>query len=232
MFMTRITRKNHIAWFVSLLWLMHMLGASCYAQSKDVLGWQDARWGMSEQDIVRVFSPKLKKLPKKEVFLGLHVDYVIPDFGLEGGIFTVFFQMDDATNKLSQILIRLNEQESRVPREQLFNRLGSLLSHEYGSPNYTKDERYSYEFKGIDLSRRWKFSTTTIELGYGWDSQIYASLLTIRYFPSKKDNQERRLTTACTRPRIARLSSVRLGRSCGSSRRVMPGVRFLSLWYL
>ncbi|MDQ3819427.1 MAG: hypothetical protein M3362_17360, partial [Acidobacteriota bacterium] len=168
--------------------LVLVLGTGCYAKPKDVLGWRDARWGMSEQDIVRAFSPKLKKLSKKEVFLGLHVDYVIPDFGLEGELFTVFFQMGDATNKLSQILIRLNEQESKVPREQIFNRLESLLIREYGPPNYTKDERYSYEFKGIDLSRRWKFPTTTIELSYGWDNQINASLLTIRYFPSKSGN--------------------------------------------
>ena len=37
----------------------------------------------------------------------------------------------------------------------------------------------------------------------------------------------RPLTTACTRPRIALISSARLGCSCGSSRRVMPGVRQL-----
>ena len=55
---------------------------------------------------------------------------------------------------------------------------------------------FVYEFKGVDLSRAWKFTTTTIELNYGWDNQIYASTLTIRYFPTKIGKQEgRRLTT-------------------------------------
>jgi hypothetical protein len=183
MLTSRITQSGYSALLVSALVLVP--GASCYAQPKDVLGWRNARWGMSEQDIVRAFSSKLKKLGKKDVFFGLHVDYVIPDFGLERELFTVFFQMDDATNKLSQVLIRLNEQESKVAREQIFNRLESLLTSEYGHPNYTKDERYSFEFKGIDLSRKWKFPTTTIELGYGWDNQINANLLTISYFPTK-----------------------------------------------
>jgi hypothetical protein len=170
-----------------LFWLWLALSAPCYSQPKDVLGWQDARWGMSEKDIVRVFGSKLRKLPKRKAFLKWHVDYVIPEFELENNIYTLFFQMDDDTNKLAQVLIRLNEQESRIPREQTFNSLESLLAREYGAPSDKRDDRYSFlvKFHGIDLNRTWKFPTTTVELGYGWDDQIYASLLTIRYFPTK-----------------------------------------------
>ena len=41
------------------------------------------------------------------------------------------------------------------------------------------------DFKFIHLRRSWRFKTTTIELAYGWDSQIDASLLTVRYFPTR-----------------------------------------------
>src|SRR2546421_12952226 len=123
MFATRSLKMKHIARIFSLFGLLLTLSVSFHAQQKDTLGWQDARWGMSETDIVRVFDSKLKKLPKREVFVGRHVDYVIPEFEIEDKKFTVFFQMDDDTNKLAQVLIRLNEQKSRIPREPIFNKL-------------------------------------------------------------------------------------------------------------
>ncbi|MDQ3819286.1 MAG: hypothetical protein M3247_05555, partial [Thermoproteota archaeon] len=153
--------------------LFLILAVPSSSQPKDVVGWQGTRWGMSEQDLIGVFGSRLKKLPKRMDFLKWHVDYVIPEFQLENNIYTVFFQMDDKTNKLAQVLIRLNEMESQIPREQIFNNLVSLLTREYGSPSGNADNRYSFlvKYKGIDLSRTWKFPTTTIELGYGWDSQ-------------------------------------------------------------
>lgn len=87
-----------------LLGLLLSLHTVCSSQQKDVLGWEAVRWGMAEKDILKVFGSKLKKLPKRELFLKLHADYVIPEFEIEGGAFTVFFQMDDETAKLSQVL--------------------------------------------------------------------------------------------------------------------------------
>lgn len=77
--------------------------------------------------------------------------------------------------------------KSRVPREQLFENVASLLARKYGNPKKLDDSQFhpSDKVKIIDMSRIWKFPTTTVELGYTWDDQIYASLLTIRYFPTK-----------------------------------------------
>lgn len=176
---------------LALLGLLCMLSFLCYSQQNDVAGWEQFRWGMSNEDIVRVAGPRLKKLPKSEVFLGMHVDYVIPQFQLEGENFTIYFQIDNATNKLSQILIRLNQQKSRLPREEIFNSLESFLARQYGKPMDKRDDRRSssIDFSFVDLTRIWKFPTTTIELAYGWDNQIDASLLTIRYYPTKARQQ-------------------------------------------
>jgi hypothetical protein len=172
---------------VTLLGLLLAFSPPCYSQLKDVSGWQSAKWGMSNEELVTVFGVRLKKLPKSEVFLGCHVDYVIPEFELQGKEFTVYFQISDTTKKLSQILIRLNEQQSPVPREKIFNSLESLLQRQYGKPLDRIDERRTSSdgFLFIDLTRIWRFPTTTVELAYGWDNQIDASLLTIRYFPTK-----------------------------------------------
>lgn len=158
----------------------------CYSQPKDVAGWENSRWGMSDKDLVAAFGSRLQKLPKREAFLGWHSDYVISTES-GGGVYTVFFQMASDTNKLSQVLVRLNEMESKTPREDVFNLLASSLGNDYGKPTAQTNERYRFltKFNGMALSRTWKFPTTTVELGYDWDDQIYASTLTIRYFPTK-----------------------------------------------
>jgi hypothetical protein len=182
--------------------LLLILGSACLAQRRDVLGWEGARWGMSEADLLRAFNSRLKKLPKRMEFLAWYADYVIPELKLGGESFTVFFQMDKRTDKLSQVLVRLNEQVALTPREKLFNALASSLTREYGKPSEQKDERYSFKqkYKGIELEREWKLPTTTVELGYGWDDQIYASLLTIRYFPTKPTHNNGMHPTAGTTP--------------------------------
>lgn len=171
---------------VTLL-VLHLLIPPGYSQQKDVFGWEGARWGMSNEELVSAFDERLKKLPKRELFLGLHVDYVIPEFKLQGKEFTVYFQISNTTKKLSQILIRLIEQESPEPREKIFSNLESWLNRQYGKPQDLIDERRrsSDGFLFIDLTRIWRFPTTTVELGYSWDNQVDASLLTIRYFPTR-----------------------------------------------
>ena len=181
--------------------LLFISGSDGFARQKDVLGWEGARWGMSEAELLKAFNSRLKKLPGRMEFMAQYADYVIPEFKLEGESFTVFFQMDKSTNKLSQVLVRLNEQVALTPREPLFNRLASSLTRAYGKPSEQKDERYSFKrkYRGIELERTWKFPATTVELGYGWDDQIYASLLTIRYFPTKSTHNNGMQRSADTR---------------------------------
>ena len=152
-----------------------------YSQAKDVLGWENSRWGMSDKDLVAAFGSRLQKLPKREAFLKWHTDYVISTQS-GGVVYTVFFQMADDTNRLSQVLVRLNEMESKTSREDVFKLLASSLGHDYGEPTAQTNERYRFlsKFNGMALSRTWKFPTTTMELAYDWDDQIYASTLTIR----------------------------------------------------
>ena len=170
-------------------------GVTCRAQQRDVLGWENSRWGMSETNLVNTFGSRLTKLPEPKSFLNLDTNHVAT-LELAGEPFTVFFQMNKRTNTLSQVLVRLNEMESRLPREELFNKLDSQLTRQYGSATSRSNERnFISTIKSVYLSRTWKFPTTTLELYYGWDSQIYASLLTIRYFPTDAARiNERRIT--------------------------------------
>ena len=196
----RIPEMRNIIKVFLTVGLLFVFCSDCFPQRRDVPGWQDARWGMSEAELLRVFNSRLKKLPEREAFLAWYADYVIPEFKLEGESFAVYFQMDKRTGKLSQVLVRLNERVARTPREKLFNALASSFAREYGKPSEQKDERYSFKqkYKGVELGRTWKFPTTTVELSYGWDDQIYASLLTIRYFPTRPPHNNGRHPTADT----------------------------------
>ena len=173
--------------------------ATCHPQQKDVLGWEDSRWGMSETRLVNTLGARLTKLPKPQSFLDLHVDHVIA-LELQGEQFTVFFQMENRTNTLSQVLVRLDEMETRQPREDLFTKLEFWLTKQYGPATSRSNERDSRSaIKSLALNRTWKFLTTTVELAYEWDNQIYASLLTVRYFPTNGAAiDQRRITTRWT----------------------------------
>jgi hypothetical protein len=166
--------------------LTQLLASICYSQPKDVAGWETARWGMFNQELVAAFGTRLQKLPKRMTFLNWHADYVLSR-EIGGRAYTVFFQMANDTNKLSQVLVRLDEMESHTPREDIFNVLSSSLARDYGKPTANSNDRYRFGagFKGMALSRTWRFPTTTVELAYGWDDQIFASTLTIRYFPTQ-----------------------------------------------
>ena len=179
---------------VASISLFLVLNLTCYSQQHDVAGWEQYRWGMSNEDIGRTADPRLTKLTKSEKFLGMHVDYVVPQYQIKGEVFTVYFQIDDNTGELTQILIRLKEQKSKAPREEIFYGVELLLARQYGEPLDKIDERRTStdKFKFMDLTRVWRFPTTTIELAYGWDNQIDDSLLTIRYFPTKTSSDRPR----------------------------------------
>jgi hypothetical protein len=172
---------------LGLLSFMLVLGGTGNSQPKDVAGWQDARWGMSDNDIVRTFGSKLKKLPKKQVFRGHHVDYIIPQFEMSGHLFTVFFKMDDRADKLDEVMLRFNEMKSQIPRNDVFDPLESLLAHDYGAPGEKLDKSFKTfgNYQLIDVSTVWKFATSSIELDYSWDNHLHISLLAIKYFENK-----------------------------------------------
>jgi hypothetical protein len=173
----KMTKKIAICFFVLLLFVL-----PCYSQKEDILGWQDARWGMTEKQLQETFKSELTKLPKREIFAQAYTDYAIPDYEIEGRKYTVYFQMDKETNKLSQVLVRYNEMKSRFSQDIYFNGLESLLTRKYGTAGYKKDDKKSGH---ISLERQWVFPTTTIDLSYSWMDLIDFSLLTIRYFPTK-----------------------------------------------
>ena len=176
---------NHIARTVTSFGLLLAFSQVGSSGPKDLFGWQGTRWGMSSQEIVKVFGSKAKKLPRWQLYGDGYLEYIVPGINLKGGMYTAYFMMDAGSSKLREIHLRLDQMESPVPRDDVFDGLNSLLTHQYGAPTRKDDERSpEVPIKSLRLSRTWKFPTTTVELFCQWDSG-HSSLVTIRYFPSK-----------------------------------------------
>jgi len=176
---------KRLAQIVPLFGLFFALSSVCYSQPKDVLGWQDARWGMSDSDIAATFGIKLQK-QRETTLYGYNgtLSYILPGIKLNGQEFSAYFQMAAATDTLKGVYVVLDQRRSQVPREDVFNALESSLTLKYGPPHRKKDERPTktpIEF--VSLSRTWKFPTTTVGLSCQWNSDN-SSQVVIHYFPS------------------------------------------------
>jgi len=171
----------------SLVVLILTIAATVNAQPKDLSGWQTAVWGMQEYEIIAMFGPKLWKLRKRAKFVSTYADYTIPNYEIEGRPYTVFFEMDNRTNRLSVILVRLNEMKSKTPREDVFAEVEAVLTKTLGDTTNRKDLRPTTPdgYVRIILNRTWRFPTTTVEFAYDWSNYVHSSVLGIRYIQAK-----------------------------------------------
>jgi len=98
--------------------------------------------------------------------------------------------------------------KSQIPREKLFKAIEKTLQLEYGPPTKRADDvrdQSTSTYASVYRDRTWVFPTTIVELHYGWDSQIYASLLTISYKPSSSVRRSTQANYGLHRRRAAGL---------------------------
>lgn len=157
----------------------------------DVNGWQEARWGMTETELVDAFKSRVTKLdkPRELVDNKGYANYAIKDYEIEGNKFTVYFDMDMQTKKLMRVRMSLNDDTSLIPKDTLyFSPYDELLTRKYGTATFKNDDRKP---KMITLKRQWAFKTTTVELTYVWASMGNFNWLRIEYYPSKSGDVEK-----------------------------------------
>jgi hypothetical protein len=145
--------------------------------SRDVVGWREATWGMTSEQLVGLFGKELQKLDERLHYGGAYVDYVIPNYELVGSRFTVRFQMAEAADSLQQIFIALDD--TNLAQTFLYDELESLLTRRYGQgPTYSND---SAAGSIVSRSREWVFPTTTVALYYSYFRTIGEEGLSIVY---------------------------------------------------
>jgi hypothetical protein len=144
------------------------------AQIQDVDGWDRARWGMSEDELIKAFEGQIVKLPETSRNNRMYSDLGIDDLEIRGSRYQIRFYMDNRTNVLIQVSIAPKQGTASVA---LFKSLEHMLVEEYGNPSYKDNEKG----KKMERHRReWSFRRTVIELVY-LDTRIGAPFLVLVY---------------------------------------------------
>jgi hypothetical protein len=166
------------------------------AGPRDLPGWQNTRWGMTEKDLAEVPGLRLEKLPEQNHLLKqgsderyAYADYYIPDFELVGGRFEVEFFMDVKTNGLRSVYFSPVDSHIRtLLANAYFEGLDQALTQKYGQPNFRNDSTD----RGVKTrSRQWSFPSTVIELKLTGYSSVGMSSLHLEYKPSGKTDADK-----------------------------------------
>ena len=165
---------------VALFAILFSVTAASQSKPKDVVGWEGTRWGMTAQDIAKLFGERAKRVPSVEVYGDWYYLYTVP-VDLKGQTYTAILLMDYSTTKLVRVDVRLDQYESPAPREDVFDALDAMLTQQYGQPGSKKDERLA-ERREIDHT--WKFPTSTVELWLHWRNDDHTGNVGISYYPT------------------------------------------------
>jgi hypothetical protein len=125
--------------------------------NQDINGWQNARWGMTEEELTRTFGSSLTKSPQREKQQGKYSDYAVRNYVIGDINFIVSFFMSDLTNKLIEIRMTKQWNPNKPANENEFNNLASLLMNKYGQ--YSRETNDGHK-KNIE----WSFPSTSIKL--------------------------------------------------------------------
>jgi hypothetical protein len=171
-----------------------------FGQTKDVEGWNKARWGMTENEVLKVFEGKATAIEKPVKCKGLSNQWdayalvVLDEIEIDKDKYTVKFVFDGNDKKLIAVIVSTKDER---PSESQFLSLEQMLTEKYGSPSFTKDDREPDKrlssgviLEGSDLlNRAWNFPSTIIELRY-LDLKVTSRLLNIRYKKNSKESRE------------------------------------------
>jgi len=129
------------------------------AQAADLAGWRAARWGMTDAELSAAFGPGLERLPGRWQYGGAYAERALFDVELGGLKFMALFQMNQATDRLQQVLL---ERRGAQATPAAYDRMMAALEAAYGpaeglclTPHPDGPLRR--------LSLRWRFATTTIQ---------------------------------------------------------------------
>jgi hypothetical protein len=95
--------------------------------------WREAKWGMTEEEVLAAFPGEARRLPKPVVFSEQATATLeIPSVDVAGKPYNVTFQFSPATRKL--VHIQLKHESDTAPISVMFDELRTRLIEKYGQP--------------------------------------------------------------------------------------------------
>ena len=158
------------------------------ARAADLSGWDRTRWGMTSAEIARLYRDRAVTLSGHIDFNRLYTDVALRKEPFAGYDFTVYFQMDDNTHRLAQVLL---ERRRQYATPAAWRDVLAALERSFGTA--TKScERHGEPLAGEpQISERvWALPTTTVyasylDFGNGERSELSRRLL-VRYAPTRR----------------------------------------------
>jgi hypothetical protein len=141
------------------------------SENTDLLGWQQTRWGMTDEEIVASVGVQQLRRTARSTSTNVYHELIIPSVDVGRYPYDVQFQMSNSTNRLIQVLLKHDAEElSSLPTRQL-DSARKLLSEKFGPPR--RD--------GTSEDWVWAFPSTTIMLQTFFIEEIVSSAI-IRFF--------------------------------------------------
>jgi hypothetical protein len=155
---------------------------SVTAQQNDVKGWREARWGMTEEQILSAFKGEAVRLNEPENYDSWYASVGIPKYDISGEAYFVHFLMGKKSKTLQQVNI-IAAEATKEFIDNAFTRLEQILTEKYGTPSFRdeKDERKQVI---------WNYPSTVITLSYMNMKSIDFKNLVITYHPPSKDKDK------------------------------------------
>ena len=172
-----------------LLSLALLVLAQTAAFAADLPGWSRVRWGMTSAEIARLYGGRAVKLDGRIDFDRLYTDVVLRGEPFAGYDFTVYFQMDNETGRLAQVLLERRRQYATL---QAWRDVVAALERSFGTPAVHCNRRGDPLAGEPEIKERvWTLPTTTvrasyIDFGVGQSSRLSRRLL-IRHAPTSSD---------------------------------------------
>lgn len=135
------------------------IAGNVLGQIKDVEGWRQARWGMTETQILEAFKGEAIRLDKIDKYYNHYASVGINNINISGKLFNVRFLMDD----YSKVLIKINitPVDKRGASISDFDDLKKRLIEKYGQPSFDNDRREQSTNKS---EVTWNYPTSIIDL--------------------------------------------------------------------
>lgn len=130
------------------------------AAPADVMDWNGARWGMTEAELAGVFGAALASLPGRWIYGGAYATRAIFGVDVGGLAFTAYFQMNDESERLQQILL---ERRANQVTPAVYASVLTSMEDAYGPAEGLCRERHP-DGPPRRESLRWRFPTTTVQL--------------------------------------------------------------------
>jgi len=120
----------------------------------DPPGWEGARWGMTAAEIEHAFAARAVRLRGRLDYHKAYANLGIPEVELGGLVFSLYFQMSTATDRLQQVMLEHRKTASAEATAGVLQ----AMERRFGPPTAICRGRSGQQ------EYRWRFPTTTLHL--------------------------------------------------------------------